>query len=189
MCAGACVQRIRLHAWASGSCVALCRRPGLGNCVALPLCPVSVLRWMKLSLGCFLGSLQILMIPGSASRGLGSRTVQHPLELLGFPPEGLSAPGVGLSTVGPYPDRRRGRRTVPEEIDLKGNFSWLKVEPGFLETFLSRPQLQFPRCSSHSCLHLGASHGKPPDPGLTHSLRSGAYSIMHKSSQTTKIWS
>ena len=48
-----------------------------------------------------------------------------------FSSKGLPAPGVGLSTVGPHPGRRRGMRTVPKEIDLKGNFSWLKVEPGF----------------------------------------------------------
>lgn len=72
----------------------------------LYVCPVSVLGQMReFSLGCFPGSLRILMIPGSTSRGLGSRTVQHPLELLGFPPRNFqplkwdSAP-LGLTQVG-----------------------------------------------------------------------------------------
>lgn len=47
-------------------------------------------------------------------------------------------------------------RTVPEEVDLKGNFSWLKVEPGFLKRF--------------SQGHSSSSQGALPTPASTSEL-------------------
>lgn len=149
VCAQVAVQRIWLH-MGQFLCGAVPATRS-GNCVALPLCPVSVLGWMKLSLGCFLGSLQILMIPGSKFQVL-LRTVQHPPELLGFP-EGLSALEWDPAIISLTQIRRRGMRTVPEEIDLKGNFSSWKVEPGFPKRF--------------SQGHSSSSQGAFPTPAST----------------------
>lgn len=138
MCLYECLH-IRMYAWlrvpmlvsgrpvtthvVSGSCVVLCQPLGLVNCVTQSgfMCVLSSLGQIKeFSVGCFLGSLRALMIPGSTSWGQGSRTVKDPQGLLGlswFPSGGPSDPLVGLSTVGPHPGWKREMRTASKEMD------------------------------------------------------------------------
>ena len=69
--------------------------------------------------------------PGVYLQGFGFKDSPAPSRTPWFSSQELPAPEVGLSTIGPHPGRRRAMIAVPKEIDLKGNFSWLNVEPGF----------------------------------------------------------
>ena len=95
-------------------------------------------------------------VPRVCLQGSRLRDCQTSSRTPWFSSQGLPAPLVGLSTIGPHPGRRREMITVSKGMDLEVNFSWLKAESGVHW-----------ECSPSSQGHSSSSHRALPTPAST----------------------